>query len=144
LLLKYLTDQLIDEDVYNKIEAVIGLLNTYIEDPASNPFTIVLDDPAGNSYVENLCAPNPDPKITLHYYKRTPEMNEAIGLPAEEVVQTEAVETEEQLDDNLVNDVHIFHGNCSRCSAPSETRMHIIGNISILYNSNDISVSLFL
>ncbi|KAJ3413750.1 hypothetical protein HDV05_007653 [Chytridiales sp. JEL 0842] len=123
--------KLIDEDIYNKIESVIAQLEAYTNDPASNPFTIILDDPAGNSYIENLCAPSKDPQMTIHYYKRTPEMNEAIGLPADEVVQTEDAPMEkggaqEQLEDTLANDVHVFHGNCSRCNAPSDTRMHLI------------------
>ena len=28
-------------------------------------FTLVLDDPAGNSYLQNLYAPDPDPNMTI-------------------------------------------------------------------------------
>ncbi|GJQ10027.1 hypothetical protein GpartN1_g1818.t1 [Galdieria partita] len=44
-------------------------------------FTLVLDDPAGNSYIQNICAPEEDPQMEVSTYERTSEMNEALGLP---------------------------------------------------------------
>jgi zinc finger protein len=55
------------------------------------PFTFILDDPAGNSFIENPRAPNEDPNMSMTVYKRTPEQNWAIGLTtdasAEELAQ---------------------------------------------------------
>ncbi|KAH7057979.1 ZPR1 zinc-finger domain-containing protein [Linnemannia elongata] len=42
--------------------------------------TLILDDPLGNSYLQNLYAPEPDPAMTIEEYKRTFEQNEALGL----------------------------------------------------------------
>ena len=42
--------------------------------------TIVLDDPAGNCYLQNTCAPEPDPQLTVEHYARTEEQNELLGL----------------------------------------------------------------
>ncbi|CAF1332595.1 unnamed protein product [Adineta steineri] len=42
--------------------------------------TIVLDDPAGNCYLQNICAPDPDPQLTVEHYKRTDEQNEELGI----------------------------------------------------------------
>jgi zinc finger protein len=42
--------------------------------------TIVLDDPAGNCYLQNICAPEPDPQLTIEHYQRTEEQNEYLGL----------------------------------------------------------------
>uniref|UniRef100_A0A8C8GBJ7 Zinc finger protein ZPR1 n=1 Tax=Oncorhynchus tshawytscha TaxID=74940 RepID=A0A8C8GBJ7_ONCTS len=41
---------------------------------------IVLDDPAGNSYLQNIYAPDPDPEMTTEKYTRTFEQNEDLGL----------------------------------------------------------------
>lgn len=43
-------------------------------------FTFILDDPLGNSFVQNLYAPDPDPNMSVEEYERTFEMNETLGL----------------------------------------------------------------
>ncbi|KAJ3296656.1 hypothetical protein HDU79_006067 [Rhizoclosmatium sp. JEL0117] len=115
-------------EVHAKVQTVIDTLQSYLDGP-SEDFTIEINDPAGNSYIENLRAPNKDPQMKLAQYKRTPEMNEALGLHQEQEEQLDKAVQEavdEVLDDELANEVHIFHGNCSRCNAPSDTRMHIM------------------
>jgi zinc finger protein len=42
--------------------------------------TIVLDDPAGNCYLQNIYAPEPDPNLTVEHYERDEEQNELLGL----------------------------------------------------------------
>uniref|UniRef100_T1IQW2 Zinc finger ZPR1-type domain-containing protein n=1 Tax=Strigamia maritima TaxID=126957 RepID=T1IQW2_STRMM len=42
--------------------------------------TIILDDPAGNSYVQSLCTPDQDPNLELIHYERNFEQNEELGL----------------------------------------------------------------
>ncbi|KAJ4965823.1 hypothetical protein NE237_017672 [Protea cynaroides] len=44
------------------------------------PFTFILDDPAGNSFIENPFAPSLDPSLTIKFYERTPEQQEALGF----------------------------------------------------------------
>ncbi|KAJ3484884.1 hypothetical protein NLI96_g5339 [Meripilus lineatus] len=44
------------------------------------PFTIVLDDPLANSYLQNIYAPDPDPNMEIVMYDRTWEQNEELGL----------------------------------------------------------------
>ncbi|KAI8614692.1 zinc finger protein ZPR1 [Chytriomyces sp. MP71] len=117
----------IDETLFANVQKVIDTLQAYLDDPVANPFTIEINDPAGNSYIENLCAPSLDPQITLKHYKRTAEQHEELGLSMEPT-PTEAQQQADDapLEDELANEVHVFHGNCSRCNAPSDTRMHII------------------
>jgi len=43
-------------------------------------FTIILDDPLANSYLQNLYAPDPDPNIAIEIYDRSWEQNEELGL----------------------------------------------------------------
>jgi zinc finger protein len=47
---------------------------------AERPFTLILDDPLANSYVQNLYAPDPDPSMEIESYDRTWEQNEDLGL----------------------------------------------------------------
>jgi zinc finger protein len=44
------------------------------------PFTLVIDDPAGNSFVENFLAPAPDPQMAFSNYTRTDEQDISLGL----------------------------------------------------------------
>lgn len=42
-------------------------------------FQLVLDDPSGNSFIENPNVPTADPLLTVEHYKRTAEQSEALG-----------------------------------------------------------------
>ncbi|KAK6050745.1 hypothetical protein COOONC_11750, partial [Cooperia oncophora] len=42
--------------------------------------TVVLDDPAGNSYIQSLTAPMEDPRLHKEFYQRTFEQNDELGL----------------------------------------------------------------
>jgi len=43
-------------------------------------FTCILDDPLAASYVQNLCAPDPDPQLTIVDVDRTKEQEEDLGI----------------------------------------------------------------
>jgi len=43
-------------------------------------FTIILEDPIANSYVQNYYAPDPDPNMQVEEFERTFEQNENLGL----------------------------------------------------------------
>ena len=43
-------------------------------------FTFILDDPAGNSYMQNVYAPDEDPEMKIEKYERTFDQNEELGL----------------------------------------------------------------
>ncbi len=59
------------EDFLKKLKAVKN---------AEHPFTLILDDPLANSYLQNIYAPDPDPNMTIEMYDRTWEQNEELGL----------------------------------------------------------------
>lgn len=44
------------------------------------PFTVVLDDPLANSYIQNTWAPDPDPNLSEEDYDRSHDQNEELGL----------------------------------------------------------------
>ncbi|KAF9035231.1 ZPR1 zinc-finger domain-containing protein [Panaeolus papilionaceus] len=47
---------------------------------AEIPFTLILDDPLANSYIQNLYAPDPDPNMETEFYERSFDQNEELGL----------------------------------------------------------------
>ncbi|THU98623.1 zf-ZPR1-domain-containing protein [Dendrothele bispora CBS 962.96] len=47
---------------------------------AERTFTLILDDPLANSYLQNLYAPDPDPNMTVEMYDRSWQQNEDLGL----------------------------------------------------------------
>ncbi|GAB2224578.1 hypothetical protein Drorol1_Dr00005340 [Drosera rotundifolia] len=67
---------------------------------AESSFTFILDDPAGNSFIENPLAPSPDPSLTIVFYERSPEQQAALGYLAQSSL----------LDDT--NKVEIANGLC--------------------------------
>ncbi|KAI9309382.1 ZPR1 zinc-finger domain-containing protein [Cunninghamella echinulata] len=120
-----------DEDLYNKIQAIIDTLESYRE--GEKEFTLTIDDPSGNSYIENRCLPAQDPQLTLRWYIRTPEQNTALGLSnsqsaADQALASTSEEKEKKEDENEEEppEVLTFPANCSHCNAPSETNMHVI------------------
>jgi len=67
-----------DDDTKNKIKEMIAKLGDVI-DLKSLPIKVILDDPSGNSFIENPFAPQTDPYIKVLYYERTKEMAESMG-----------------------------------------------------------------
>ncbi|KAF7726143.1 hypothetical protein EC973_009035 [Apophysomyces ossiformis] len=112
-----------DEELYNKIEAIVAKLEAYKE--GKEPFTMTIDDPSGNSYIENRCLPAQDPQLKLRWYVRTPEQNAALGLQSDQT-PAEAAAAAVQEDDGEAPEVMSFPANCSHCHRPSETNMHVL------------------
>jgi zinc finger protein len=76
----------LDEGVYEqlpqesieKIKSIIQKMDDLLS--FNNfPFQFILDDPSGNSFIENPYAPQTDPNIQVSYFERTKEMSEAMG-----------------------------------------------------------------
>jgi len=62
---------------------------------AERPFTLILEDPLANSFLQNLYAPDPDPNMTIETFDRTWEQNEDLGLNDMKVEGYEVTEPEE-------------------------------------------------
>jgi len=81
----------IDPEATAKIDEFISRLESCSR--GEIPFTFIVEDPAGNSFIENPSAPLPDPNLKVVYFTRTPEQNLSIGLttdssPEEEVLKS--------------------------------------------------------
>jgi zinc finger protein len=131
-------------EVAGKIDEVIEKLKRLMT--VDEPFTVVLDDPCGNSFIENLCAPSEDPLLKMESYQRSHEQDIMLGIqPAQtEGVVTENVDTEstaetttaqatattdeqeEGIDDSSViqdDEILTLPTCCPQCHAPSVSRI---------------------
>lgn len=61
-----------------EFEKFLGDLKSVMN--VEKPFTLILDDPASNSYLQNIFAPDEDPNMTITNYERTHEQNEDLGI----------------------------------------------------------------
>nr|WCZ58522.1 zinc finger protein zpr1 [Andalucia godoyi] len=51
----------------------------------TTPFTIILDDPCANSYIQSVCPPDVDSRLLVEEYDRTFEQDEDLGLHGLEI-----------------------------------------------------------
>ncbi|KAH9992778.1 zf-ZPR1-domain-containing protein [Russula compacta] len=136
-----------DEDTFAKIQTLLDKLKVIVLDEdedeggeegaaptgATNldrsmpPFTVKLDDPAGNSFIEFVDS-MADPKWNLRTYRRTQEQNVALGLVAADADGDSGVgehddTTETAPTDDGNEEIYIFPGVCSSCGHPLDTMM---------------------
>lgn len=69
----------------------------------SKPFTVILDDPVANSYLQNIYAPDPDPNMKIEWYERTKEQEDELGISD---MQVEGYEGDPNLVDEEIGDGH--------------------------------------
>eukprot|EP01111_Echinosteliopsis_oligospora_P015386 TRINITY_DN6078_c0_g1_i1.p1 TRINITY_DN6078_c0_g1~~TRINITY_DN6078_c0_g1_i1.p1 ORF type:complete len:449 (+),score=135.59 TRINITY_DN6078_c0_g1_i1:47-1393(+) len=120
----------IDENSWKQVEDFLAKLEACIGGQFA--FTFVLDDPAGNSFLENPSAPSEDPNMRVTSYLRSLSQNEAIGLatsdPNGEVEKEEKKQEQPQEEEDVKSGVMTFPGSCYHCHAAGETRM-VLTNI---------------
>ncbi|KAF6170493.1 hypothetical protein GIB67_031901 [Kingdonia uniflora] len=73
--------QKVDPVTAEALDRFIMKLKLYATGEVS--FTLILDDPAGNSFIENPIAPSIDPSLTITFYERTPEQQASLGFLAD-------------------------------------------------------------
>ena len=66
------------DEFIEKIKDLINKLTDTLEGK-KYPFQFIMDDPSGNSFIENPYAPQTDPNIKVSYFDRTKEMIENMG-----------------------------------------------------------------
>lgn len=111
-----------DYNAWKKIQEVVDALDEHSR-LENGRYTVILDDPSGNSYVENPNAPNSDPACVIKHYTRSREQDEALGMYEQNHVEPDTA----GLGLDLQHDIHTFKTPCSRCGVESETRMHMLG-----------------
>ncbi|XP_053126260.1 zinc finger protein ZPR1 [Hemicordylus capensis] len=108
-----------DTDVAGKIDQFISKLKRL--KGVDSAFTFILDDPSGNSFVENPHAPQRDEALVVTHYRRTAQQAAMLGLEIEESKEDSADPA-----DDLRNEVLQFSTNCPECNAPAATNMKLV------------------
>ncbi|XP_010863494.1 zinc finger protein ZPR1 [Esox lucius] len=109
-------------EVAEKIDGFIDELNKLKD--GEREFTLIIDDPSGNSFVENPFAPQKDESLSISHYKRTPQQDAQLGIKAEE--EDEEEEKPSNDIDSMRNEVLTFNTNCPECNAPASTNMKLV------------------
>jgi zinc finger protein len=73
-----LTGDTADPELIKKMDNFISQLNQILQ--GNKKITLILDDPAGNSYIQNLSDNGSDDKLKITKYTRTFDQNEELGL----------------------------------------------------------------
>lgn len=113
-----------EEDVEG--ESPVGMASKK-EDVTMPAFTLKLDDPAGNSWIEFIGS-MADPKWNMRTYPRTLQQNISLGLVSGDE-QPASAPTVIQGADAVINgaitddEVFVFPGSCSSCGHPLDTLM---------------------
>ncbi|KAA0704043.1 Zinc finger protein ZPR1 [Triplophysa tibetana] len=110
-----------DPSVAGKIEEFIHRLKKLKE--GEEEFTLIIDDPSGNSFIENPFAPQKDKCLSVTNYKRTSEQNAALGIEEEEEQEDETPSNDL---DTMRNEVLVFNTSCPECNAPANTNMKLV------------------
>jgi zinc finger protein len=112
-------------------------------DKSITPFTVILDDPTGNSFIEFKDAMSADHNWNLRTYNRTREQNIELGLAeTDDVVTGGGADTSDSAARNAVTLIHanskqeasdaalsaneeifVFPGVCSSCGRDLDTMM---------------------
>ncbi|CCJ29172.1 unnamed protein product, partial [Pneumocystis jirovecii] len=105
-----------DPDTYKKIDQFMAHIRDLL-DGKCFPFKIILDDPAGNSWIEMIPG-DQQKKWKKTEYERTLEQNTKLGLYCPE---------QENEENNITPDeVHKFPATCPSCTKPCDTNMKLV------------------
>lgn len=113
-----------DPELYEKIELFCRKIEDLME--GGIPFTVTLDDPAGNSYIEgryDYYHPTIDPQLTKYERERTEIDRQLLGLEIDYDTKR-STEEERQVEDAHFDDVSALPCSCPACAKPGEMRVH--------------------
>lgn len=111
-----------DPEVAEKIDGFIRKLRELKE--VEDEFTLVIEDPSGNSFVENPMAPQKDEALTVSHFQRTAQHDMQLGLRADDDLEDEEPAGNDI--DAMRDEVLAFNTNCPECNAPASTNMKLI------------------
>ena len=111
-----------DPETYEKVDSFIRRGREFTTGKVL-PFTVILDDPAGNSWVDRVPEDGLD-RWQQTEYQRTPEQNAALGLSNPDAGQP-IQQSQEEKEEEVIgpDDVHTFWGPCPSCTRPCATHM---------------------
>lgn len=113
----------LDPDAHAKVDGFIQRARSML-DGDSFPFTVMLDDPAGNSWIEPS-TDNADARWSKTEYKRTPEQNEALALgdASDNTVENQNAAFKSDI---VPDELYSFPSSCPGCGKPCPTHMKLL------------------
>lgn len=108
-----------DPEMAARVETTVSRLSKLIGKPVEESekekeeregekgeWDFVLEDPSGNSYIENLCAPRADPQLKVEHYQRTEEQRRAMGFLVEADADQPGTGAEGTMDNPISGDAN--------------------------------------
>lgn len=114
------------KDAEKELTDKLALFVVKIEDLRalkSGEFDVIVDDPSGDSFIENPDAPKRDPKLAITHYKRDSEQNERLGIYEDADIEEGMIDDNKHID--MTDEVLKFKNNCPNCNAICETNMKL-------------------
>lgn len=114
-----------DPDGYEKIEKFTAEIQSLLK--LENDFKLIINDPSGNSHIENPHLPAADPGRMEKHYQRTNAQNHKLGIYTDEEINSDKpiVDDDELTAEKLEEEVLHFSTNCPNCNAPAQTNMKV-------------------
>ncbi|XP_013871480.1 zinc finger protein ZPR1 [Austrofundulus limnaeus] len=115
-----------DPEVADRIEEFIQKLKKLKE--VEEEFTLVIEDPSGNSFVENPVAPQRDEALTVTRFKRTVQQDKQLGIRPDDDDEEDDLSEDPAGNDleTMRQEVLVFPTNCPECNAPASTNMKLV------------------
>ena len=122
-----------EANAWEKIEVLLGKLRAIFGaesegaapgDAPMQPFTIILNDPAGDSFIE-FVGSMADAQWNMRTYSRSMQDDIDLGMVADDGGDggVDHDQTENGGGENADEEVYIFPGVCSSCKHPLDTKM---------------------
>ncbi|XP_077458528.1 zinc finger protein ZPR1 [Stigmatopora argus] len=112
-----------EPEVADKIQVFLQKLKKLKS--AEEAFTLVIEDPSGNSFVENPSAPLKDEALTVSWFRRSPQQEKQLGLRADDDPDEDTAPAGDDLE-TMRGEVLVFNTNCPECNAPASTNMKLV------------------
>ena len=128
-----------DEEEEESATGQVKVSKASEKDVPMKPFTITLDDPAGNSFLEFYGSMS-DPKWNMRTYRRTRQQNIDLGLINPDAEPEVQAQQEERIGGGLEGaneEIYVFEGVCSSCGHQSDT---LVKKVNIPYFKVSLSV----
>lgn len=110
-----------DPEVAARIDEFIEKLRKLKD--VEEEFTLVIEDPSGNSFVENPVAPQKDEALTVTKFKRSVNQDKQLGIRADDDDDEEPAGNDLE---TMRNEVLMFDTNCPECNQPAKTNMKLV------------------
>uniref|UniRef100_A0A5S6QIV9 Zinc finger ZPR1-type domain-containing protein n=1 Tax=Trichuris muris TaxID=70415 RepID=A0A5S6QIV9_TRIMR len=113
-------------DNHEKLESFLSQISTLID--GEQKFTLILDDPSGNSFIENPYPDKVDGHITIVRYQRTLQQEKMLGLAADDAAELDDEQAPPVWESReaVRNEVLHFCVDCPNCWQKAETNMKFV------------------